>query len=215
VIWWGGIRRTLVVLGALGVVYYGAAPYYPVAYAAVARPYCGGETENGCNLTWRDVPTEDGQVIPQCVQYCPRGVEPVAVSAAQQPPAPTGNEQGCEVKGYSEPDLQGQSFTTGDSYPTMDEWKQQVGSLEVISGTWDFYSDDNYGGESIRLTPGQYRTLGDNWTNAISSFMCSQPGNEGSDGGQGGQGGGNQGAPGGGQGGPGGGPGGPGGRQQR
>ena len=88
---------------------------------------------------------------------------------------PTGNEEGCEVKGYSEANLQGQSFTTGDSYPTMDEWKQQIGSLEVVSGTWDFYSDDNYGGELIRLTPGQYRTLGDNWTNAISSFMAASP----------------------------------------
>ena len=177
--------HTLVALGALGVVYYGTEPYYPVAYTAVAQPYCSGETEDGCSLTWRDVATEDGGVIPQCVQYCPRGVQPVAVSAAQQPPAQTGNEEGCEVTGFSDPELQGQSFTTGDSYPTMDEWKQQVASLQITSGTWDFFSDENFGGESIRLTPGSYRTLGDNWTNAISSFMCSQPG-AGEGGGEGG-----------------------------
>jgi hypothetical protein len=176
--WSGGVWRTLVGLSALGVVYYGTTSYYPYGYVAAARPYCGGTDEDGCTLTWRDVPTEDGGALAQCVQYCPQGVvpRPVAmVGPAPQPPAPTGNEDGCEVKGFSEPNLQGESFVTGDSYPTMDEWKQQVASIQVIAGTWDFFTDDNYGGETIRLTPGEYRTLGENWTHQISSFMCVEP----------------------------------------
>jgi hypothetical protein len=178
--WYGGILRRLVAIGSIGAIYYGTEEYYPYGYVAMARPYCSGVDDNGCVLQWRDVPTEDGSVIPQCVQACRQGVTPTVVSAAQaQPPAPTGNDAGCEVKGFSEPELQGSSFTTTDSYPTMDEWKQQVGSLQVVSGTWDFYSDDNYGGEAIRLAPGTYRTLGDNWTNAISSFMCASPGSDG------------------------------------
>lgn len=126
--WSGGVWRTLVGLSALGVVYYGTTSYYPYGYVAAARPYCGGTDEDGCTLTWRDVPTEDGGALAQCVQYCPQGVvpRPVAmVGPAPQPPAPTGNEDGCEVKGFSEPNLQGESFVTGDSYPTMDGWKEQ------------------------------------------------------------------------------------------
>lgn len=50
-----------------------------------------------------------------------------------------------------------------------------MASIQAIAGTWDFFTDDNYGGETIRLTPGEYRTLGENWTHQISSFMCVEP----------------------------------------
>ncbi|MCC7348219.1 MAG: beta/gamma crystallin family protein [Variibacter sp.] len=176
IIFWGGVLHRLLAVDELEPVYFGTEPYYGYGYVAAPRPYCTGVSEEGCALAWRDVRAEDGTVVPQCVQYCRRGVTPSVVSAAQQAPPPSGNEQGCEMKGFAEPNLQGQSFTTGDNYPAMDEWKQQVQSLQVVSGTWDFYSDDNYGGEVIRLGPGAYRTLGENWTSAISSFMCSEPG---------------------------------------
>jgi hypothetical protein len=177
-IWIGGILRRLVLYSAIPAVYYGTQAYYPQGYVAMARPYCGGQTEDGCNLVWRDVPTEDGGSVPQCVQFCPQGVspQPVAVSSAQTAPEPMGNEGACEFKAFSEPDLQGESFTTTDNYPTMQEWNDQIGSIQVTAGTWEFFSDENYGGESMRLTPGDYRTLGDNWNFQISSFMCSEPG---------------------------------------
>jgi len=178
--WWGGGWRTLAVLGAIGTVYYGTTLYQPYAYAAVPAPYCGGESEDGCRLEWRDVPTDEGGTVPQCVQFCPQGVTPapISVSAAQAVPAPTGNEEGCEIKGFSEPDLGGESFTTGDNYPTMDEWTNQVASVEVVSGTWELFTEAEYGGETIRLTPGPYKQLGDAWAYQIASFMCVQPGNE-------------------------------------
>lgn len=90
------------------------------------------------------------------------------------------------MKGFSEPDLQGESFTTTDNYPDMKEWNDQIGSVQVVSGTWEFFSDDNYGGESMRLAPGDYRQLGESWQFQISSFMCSEPGAGGAGGAPGG-----------------------------
>jgi hypothetical protein len=33
--------------------------------------YCQGLTEDGCELMWQDVETIEGDVVPQCVAYCP------------------------------------------------------------------------------------------------------------------------------------------------
>ena len=41
------------------------------------------------------------------------------------------------------------------------------------SGTWDFYSEPDYGGQMVRLSPGQYANL-EGWDKEISSFMCTQ-----------------------------------------
>ncbi|WP_165391574.1 beta/gamma crystallin-related protein [Variibacter gotjawalensis] len=177
-IWVGGILRRLVLFSAIPAVYYGTQAYYPQGYVAMARPYCGGQTPDGCNLVWRDVPTEDGGAVAQCVQFCPQGIQPqaVAISSAQVAPQPVGNDGACELKGFSEQNLQGESFTTSDNYPQMQEWNDQIGSIAVTAGTWEFFADDNFGGESIRLSPGEYRQLGDAWTFQISSFMCTEPG---------------------------------------
>ncbi len=43
------------------------------------------------------------------------------------------------------------------------------------SGTWDFYSDENYGGEMMRLGVGSYPTLDPKWSKNIGSFQCSGP----------------------------------------
>ena len=45
----------------------------------------------------------------------------------------------------------------------MKEWNDQIGSFRSSPGTWEFFSDDNFGGKSIRLAPGDYRQLGENW----------------------------------------------------
>ncbi|MCC7346991.1 MAG: hypothetical protein IT538_06290 [Variibacter sp.] len=172
---YGGRMRRLVALTAIGTLAVGTAVYYPRGYLALSRPLCSGRTDEGCELRWRDVPTEDGSVVPQCVQYCARAVQPRAVAVAQTPPAPTGNASGCEIKAFSDPELQGSTFTTSDNYPSLGEWTQQISSLQVVAGTWDFFTDDNYGGEVIRLAPGDYPKMEENWVNQISSFMCVQP----------------------------------------
>jgi len=63
--------RTFVALSALGVIAIGAAEYYPYAYIDAPEDYCDGLTEDGCQLVWQDVETEEGDEIPQCVTYCP------------------------------------------------------------------------------------------------------------------------------------------------
>ena len=133
---------------------------------------CTGQTDEGCSLAWRDVPTEEGTVVPQCVQFCPQTVQPQPVSVVQAPPTPVQSAGGCEVRAYTEADLRGETFTTGDSYPDMGDWAQQIVSLQVVAGTWDFYAEDNYGGEAVRLPPGDYPALPEGWANQISSFMC-------------------------------------------
>jgi hypothetical protein len=67
----GGGWRTFVALGALGTIAVGAAEYYPYAYIQAPEPYCDGRTEDSCQLVWEDVETVEGDVIPQCVAYCP------------------------------------------------------------------------------------------------------------------------------------------------
>jgi hypothetical protein len=142
----------------------------------VPQPICTGITENGCALQWVDVPTEDGFIEPQCVQFCPRDVEPVAAAVVAAPPAPVVSEGRCELAGYSDPEFQGSEFETSESYPALEHWNDQIASLRVKAGTWDFFSDENYGGDVMRLEVGDYPDLGEQWSYQISSFLCVIPG---------------------------------------
>jgi hypothetical protein len=63
--------RTFVALSALGAIAIGSSQYYPYAYISAPRPYCEGLTEDGCELMWQEVETIEGDVINQCVAYCP------------------------------------------------------------------------------------------------------------------------------------------------
>ncbi|HWL31426.1 MAG TPA: hypothetical protein VNQ50_04770 [Xanthobacteraceae bacterium] len=67
----GNSWRTFVALSTLGALTVGAVSYYPYAYIAAPQPYCEGLTEDGCELRWQDVETLEGDVIGQCVSYCP------------------------------------------------------------------------------------------------------------------------------------------------
>jgi hypothetical protein len=70
-IWWRNGWRTFVPLTALAVLAVGPRHYYPYAYIAAPRPYCEGYTEDGCLLDWREVETLEGDILAQCVAYCP------------------------------------------------------------------------------------------------------------------------------------------------
>lgn len=63
--------RTFVALGTLGAIAIGATQYYPYAYISAPQPYCEGFTEDGCELRWQDVETVEGDIVSQCVAYCP------------------------------------------------------------------------------------------------------------------------------------------------
>ena len=63
--------RTFVALSALSAIMVGSDEYYPYAYISAPEPYCEGVTEDGCELRWQQVETVEGDVIDQCVAYCP------------------------------------------------------------------------------------------------------------------------------------------------
>ncbi len=67
----GGGWRTFVALSALSAILIGSNEYYPYAYISAPEPYCEGLTEDGCELMWQQVETIEGDVIDQCVAYCP------------------------------------------------------------------------------------------------------------------------------------------------
>jgi hypothetical protein len=80
----------------------------------------------------------------------------------------------CTLTIFSDPNLTGKSEETSDNLPRLDVsgWQNEISSLLVKSGTWDFYSEPEYKGQVIRLAPGSYPVLEAQWTKRISSFMC-------------------------------------------
>jgi len=78
-VWRSGYRirhgnrwRTFVALGTLGILAIGAYEYYPYAYIDAPQDYCDGLTEDGCQMVYDEVETVEGDVVPQCVAYCPQ-----------------------------------------------------------------------------------------------------------------------------------------------
>jgi hypothetical protein len=176
--WFGGVWKTFIPVSALTVVLVGGSYYYPDGYLSLARPYCEGVTDEGCRLNWQRVGFEGGGGEWQCVQFCPRPgaiPPPHAVALVAPPPAPP--QGNCAVTIFAEDNFQGNGVPTSEEQPRLSEsgWQNQIASIQVQSGTWDFYSDENFTGETMRLAPGPYPTLGQEWTKRIGSFMCSQP----------------------------------------
>jgi len=176
----GGHRKLFVPVGLLGVALIGGSYWYPDGYVSMEGPACTGYTADGCQLQWRSVDFEEGGSEPQCVQYCPQvGPAPaLAQAAALPPPLPLAENGACQATIYAEPNFGGNSAPTGDSQPNLSQtgWRNEISSLVVGAGTWEFFTDENFGGESMRLPPGTYPTLSAEWTRHIGSFMCVQPG---------------------------------------
>ena len=70
-VFWHGRRRNLIALGAIGLITVGAVSYAAYGYVPVEQPLCEGPTPDGCELRWQEVPTPEGDLVPQCVQFCP------------------------------------------------------------------------------------------------------------------------------------------------
>jgi beta/gamma crystallin len=168
---------TFVPLAALGAVAIGGAYYYADSYLTLARPYCSGVTADGCRLNWQRVDFVEGDSEWQCVQYCRHpGAPPPArtVALVAPPPIPTGT---CEVSIFSEPGFRGTNATSADEQPYLSElgWRDQVASIKVVSGTWDFFTGEDFTGEVARFPPGEYPELAPEWSRKAGSFMCVQP----------------------------------------
>jgi Beta/Gamma crystallin len=185
-VWWGGYRRAFVPLAVLGIAAIGGSYWYPDGYVSVAQPYCTGYTPDGCQLTWRMVGFDGGGEAPQCVQYCPQvaplpapgpGQAPAAVASLPPPPPPAPANGTCQMTIFAEPSFAGAAAPTTDAQPALGEagWLNEISSVQVQSGEWEFYADENYGGVSMRLDPGDYPNLAPEWTKRIGSFQCVQP----------------------------------------
>jgi Beta/Gamma crystallin len=176
--WVGGYRHFFVPVGLLGVAFIGGSYWYPDGYVSIAGPACYGLTPDGCQLHWRMVDFEDGGGEPQCVQYCPQAGPPPAAAAPLPPPPALMQSGTCELTIFSDPNFAGLSAPTSDNQPLLSQtgWQNEISSVQIQSGTWDFFSGENFGGESMRLTSGQYPTLVPEWTKRIGSFMCVAPG---------------------------------------
>ena len=185
-VWWGGYRRAFVPLTVLGIAAIGGSYWYPDGYVSVAQPYCSGYTPDGCQLTWRMVGFDGGGEAPQCVQYCPQvgplpvpgpGQAPAAVASLPPPPPPAPANGTCQMTIFAEPNFAGAAAPTSDGQPGLGEagWLNEISSVQVQSGEWEFYADENYGGVSMRLDPGDYPNLAPEWTKRIGSFQCVQP----------------------------------------
>ena len=173
----GGFKKFFVPLGVLGVVLIGGSYWYPDGYVSIAGPACTGYTPDGCELHWREVDFADGGDAPQCVQYCPQ-VGPPPAQIATLPPPPPIPQGACQMTIFSDPNFAGTSAPTGDNQPNLSltGWRNEISSVQVQAGTWDFFSDENFGGEQMRLPAVPYPMLAPEWTKKIGSFMCVQPG---------------------------------------
>lgn len=177
--WYRGSWRRFVPLAALGVAFIGGTYLYADGYLSVGRQYCDGVTPDGCHLNWRAVEFEGGGDEWQCVQYCPRPgamPPPRTVALVAPPPPPQGR---CEISIFSEPNFGSAPVTTGEDQEQLSEsgWADQIASLDVKAGVWEVFTDEQFGGESMRLNPGQYPTLAPEFDRKIGSLMCVQPGN--------------------------------------
>jgi hypothetical protein len=178
-IWWKTGWKTFVPFTAISVVLIGGAYYYPDAYVSVARPYCAGLTPDGCQLNWQEVPFEGGGSEWQCLTFCPRPdlpPPPRAVALVVPPPAPAGGR--CELEIFADPKFTGANAQSDVDQPRLGDngWKNEISSIQVKAGTWDFFSEDEFAGDNMRLPPGPYPELGPQWTKHIGSFMCVQGG---------------------------------------
>ena len=177
-IWIGGGWKKFLPYSVLGVALIGGTYFYPDGYLSVGRPYCEGITPDGCRLNWQVVGFEGGGEEWQCVQYCPRpgAMPPPQVAAlVVPPPAPQGV---CELTIYSEANFASNPVTTGEDQSQLSQsgWQDQIASIQVKSGTWEVFTDEQFAGNAMRLVPGSYPNLGPEWTKRINSFQCVQPG---------------------------------------
>jgi hypothetical protein len=78
----------------------------------------------------------------------------------------------CLIAVYSEPNFAGRSDESDLDEDQLGDWDQTINSIEVKSGTWNFFTEPDFKGDVMRLTPGRYGDLDAKWKNQIGSFMC-------------------------------------------
>jgi CubicO group peptidase (beta-lactamase class C family) len=83
------------------------------------------------------------------------------------------SHDGCEASVYWDGEFKGDMWrSTHDQTNLNGGWNDQISSIQIASGKWEFYADEKYGGKVLKLAPGRYPFLGDDWNDTISSFRC-------------------------------------------
>ena len=199
-IWIGDGWRTFPVYTAIGLWTFAGATLFADGYVNVASNACYGPTDDGCRLRWQELTFAEGGSDYQCVKYCKtrtaggpvrlaedddQTTGAVSVSAAASAAASTGAaasagstpaaEGACDLTIYEHPNFKGMAAANQEDRPTLEDsgWKDAISSIEVKSGIWDFFTEDNYRGEAMRLKPGQYATL-HAFSQKIGSLMCNR-----------------------------------------
>lgn len=68
---WHRLRSVSALSAAVAVVVVAGVNYFADGYIDLPAPACGGFTDDGCRLSMANVASDDGESIPQCMQYCP------------------------------------------------------------------------------------------------------------------------------------------------
>ena len=83
---------------------------------------------------------------------------------------------GCEITVYWDANFGGESWQTDRNEGFVgSHWNDQISSIVISSGIWEFFWDADYRGEFMELRPGRYAYVGDHWNDQISSFRCVRP----------------------------------------
>lgn len=83
---------------------------------------------------------------------------------------------GCDVTIYQHAQFAGAARRFTGNVPWVgDAWNDQVSSIVVSAGVWQFFEHARYEGAVMTLRPGSVGFVGDRWNDQISSFRCVQP----------------------------------------
>ena len=134
----------------------------PIIPMFVSLPVCGDDDSDDCDVQ----PVSAVYAVPGAVS-APSRTSQSTVGRAQA-------RGGCLVVVYKEPDFDGQTLQTSLDQPTLGDrrWKDAISSIQIFSGNWDFFVEDQYSGDTMTLEPGSYSDLGEDWKDKIGSFRC-------------------------------------------
>jgi len=83
----------------------------------------------------------------------------------------------CEVALYWDVEFEGDALVTSRNHQnlsTFGAWNDQISSIYITAGIWEFFEHANFTGQRLRLEPGSHN-LDAAWNDRISSFRCVQP----------------------------------------
>ena len=84
--------------------------------------------------------------------------------------------KGCRVQLYEDTHFKGARWSTTNGWAAVGwEFNDQISSIKVKSGVWQFFKDANFQQQIETLFPGSYPQLTPTSANAISSFRCVRP----------------------------------------